>query len=246
MKRFFALVVMIAMLITPAAAGEEAKNARGAGKFTPSVSGKPAPEIVPGIAPDGSFFAGIIRNLEKAWEIFVSEGESFLVTALGQLGLLDNEEVRNRLEAAYKAILEAENVGKLFAVPAPDAQPTDEPEFIADQLDKRLMEMNADLTHEDLVVKDLFDVNVKGEYQDFLKDENSKMEVSFMAAVEEEDPFVAISSEDGVHWQVFSAEDAIVNENGSVTMQMQSSGVVAFLVESEEEWNAETAVQSPN
>lgn len=246
MKKFFALVVMLAMLIAPAATGEEATNARGAGKFTPSVSGKPAPEIVPGIAPDGSFFTGIIRNLEKAWEIFVTDGESFLVTAVGQLEQLVDEEVRERLEAAFKAILEAKNVGELFAVPAPGALPTDEPEFIADQLDRRLMEMNTDLTHEDLMVKDLFDVNVKGEYRDFLKEEDSKMEVSFMAAVKAEDPFVAISSEDGVHWQVFSAEDAVVNENGSVTMQMQNSGVVAFLVESEEELNAETAVQSPN
>lgn len=68
MKRFFAIITVVMMCISlavPALAAQE---------FMPSVTNKPAPEIVPVLDPEGNPHIGLVRNEDGEIVSYVDEG----------------------------------------------------------------------------------------------------------------------------------------------------------------------------
>lgn len=215
--------------------------------FTPSVSGKPAPQMVTFVGEDGETYIGYIRNNGGDIEILVPDKNYVHVTSVAERDHIADIQTHEHLEWAYDSILEVEDVGELFtehdmSVVIPDhAHGT-----IAGLLDETLAQMGLDLTHDQLVVKDLFEVTAYGEYLHHLYDEDYYLEVTFDASLDPDRPLVVIHSPDSMHWHVHSPEDVVLNADGSVTLRMYDLGSVAFLVAADETVDAETAVQSPN
>lgn len=215
--------------------------------FTPSVSGKSAPQIVTFEGEDGEVYIGYIRNKEGDVEIQVPDRNYIVVTAVAERDYIADIQTHEHLEWGYDGILMAENVGELFtehdmSVTIPD----DEHQTLAGALDKTLAELGLSLTHDQLVVKDLFEVSAYGDYLEYLHDENYYLEVTFDANLNPNEPLVVIHSHDSKHWHVHPIDEFAVNADGAVTLKMYDLGAVAFLVEAEEELNPETAVKSPN
>lgn len=227
--------------------GEEGDEIIESRNFTPSVSGKSAPQIVTIPGTEDEIYVGYIRNRAGDMEIPVPDKNYIIITAVSERNYTGDIQTHEHLEWAYDDILEVEDVGDLFtehdlSVVIPDH----EHGTIAGLLDEELARRGLDLTHDRLVVKDLFEVSAYGDYLHPLYDEENYLEVTFEANLDPDKPLVVIHSMDSVHWHVHPAEDAVIHSDGTVTLRMYDLGVVAFLVESEEEVDAETAVQSPN
>ena len=224
-----------------AASGETASPADGSsssegGNFTPSVSGKPAPEVVTTEGSNGESLAGYIRNTAGDVEIAVPDENYIVVTSVAESDFVVDIQTHEHLEWGYDSILEAEDVGELLT----------ETGVLADDLDAALTEMGLSLTHDQLVVKDLFEVTAYGDYVEYLYNDDYYLEVTFDTDLDTSKPLVVIHSHDSVHWHIHSADELALGADGQVTLKMYDLGAVAFLVEAEQTVDAETAVQSPN
>lgn len=215
--------------------------------FTPSVSGKAAPEIVTSKGADGETNVGYIRNNAGDLEIPVPNKNYIIVTPVSKRDYVVDIQTHEHLEWGYDSILGAENVGELFGEhDVNDVISADEHSTIASLLDEVLVKMGVELTHEQLVVKDLFEVTAYGNYLEYLYDVNNYLEITFDADLEPGQSLAVIHSHDSVHWHVHPIEETVVNADGTVTLKMYELGVVAFLVEAEENTDTENLVQSPN
>jgi len=215
--------------------------------FTPSVSGKSAPQMVTFVGEDGEVYVGYIRNRTGDVEIKVPDRNYILITSVAERNHIVDIQTHEHLEWSYDRIIAAEDVGELYtehdlSLPLEDH----EHGTIAGLLDATLAEMGLDLTHDQLVVKDLFEVSAYGDYLHHLYDEEYYLEVTFDANLDPNKPVVVIHSPDSKHWHVHPIDDVAMNADGTITLQMYDLGAVAFLVEAEEVVNEETAVQSPN
>lgn len=215
--------------------------------FTPSVSGKTAPTIVTKEGADGKKIVGYIRTAEGLDDVAVPDQNYIIVTAVAERWYNPDIQTYEHLVWGYERILEAEDVGDLFtehdlSVIIPDH----EHGTIAGLLDNALAQMGLDLTHDQLVVKDLFEVTAYGDYLHLLYDEEHYLEMTFDTDLDPEKPVLVIHSSDSKHWHVHPISEFAVNAKGELTLNMYDLGTVAFLVEAEETLNPETAVQSPN
>lgn len=216
-------------------------------KFTPSVSGKTAPQMITFTGEDGEVYIGYIRNDTGDMEIAVADRNYILITAVAERDYVVDIQTHEHLEWSYDSILEVEDVGELFAGhDENEIIPDSEHMTIADALDNILAEMDCDLTHDQLVVKDLFEVSAYGDYLHYLYDEYYYLEVTFDTSFDADEPLVVIHSPDSKHWSVLANEDVRVNSDGTVTLKMYDLGSFAFLVEAKEDITGEAAVQSPN
>lgn len=204
--------------------------------FTPSVSGKPAPQIVTFVGADGETYIGYIRNNSGDMEILVPSKNYVQVTSVAERDYIADIQTHEHLEWSYDSILEVEDVGHLYT----------EHGTIAGLLDATLAQMGLSLTHDQLVVKDLFEVTAYGDYLHYLYDEDYYLEITFDASLDPDRPLVVIHSPDSKHWHVHSPEDIVLHADGSVTLKMYDLGSVAFLVATDDIIDVETAVQSPN
>lgn len=199
------------------------------GNFTPSVSGKPSPEVV---AADGDVI-GYIHTPGSEEPIAVPDQNYVVTTSVAQRDSIADIMTHELLEKSYENILAAANVGEL----ANGA--------LAAELDAALQQMGLELTHDQLVVKDLFAVTAYGDYLHALCDEENYLEMTFDPQVEPGAPMVVIHSVDGETWHVHTGDDVTLNDDGTVTLRLHDLGAVAFLVEKEFTIDAEGAVQAP-
>lgn len=218
--------------------GEAAEDTDHSSNFTPSVSGKDAPEMTTSTGSEGETIVGYIRNSVTGEEIAVPDDNYIIITAVAERDYVMDIQTHEHLEWGYDGVLQAANVGELIS-------DTEEGTIAAD-IEAVLAELGLELTCDQLVVKDLFEVTAYGDYLDYMYDENNHLDITFDADLDPSKPLVAIHSSDSVYWHVHPTEDVALNADGTVTLKMYDLGTVAFLVEKEEIVNAETAVQSPN
>lgn len=209
------------------------------GNFTPSVSGKPSPEVVTTVTEDGEVHVGTIYSDDGTQAIPVPDRNYILVTAPIEKEYNIDIQTYEHLEWAYKTILNAEHVCQL---------PSDSHEgTIAEDLTARLEEMQLDLTCEELVVKDLFEVSAYGDYLHYLYNEDCYLEVTFKTDLDPSKAVIVIHSYDSVNWHLHSIEESLVHEDGSITMKLYDLGTVAILVEADDAVvSLQDAVLSPN
>lgn len=213
--------------------------------FTPSVSGKPAPEM--GVFPgeDGENYVGYIRNNNSDEEVAIPDKNYIVVTPVSERDYIFDIQTHEHLEWGYSNILNVENVGELVAEHKDETVTCDAHESVAVLIDEVLAQKGLDLTCEQLVIKDLFEITAYGEYLEYMYDEDHYLEFTFDANLDPNKALVVIHSADSEHWHVHTIEEENMNADGTVTLKMYDLGAVAFLVEKEVKVNEETAVQSP-
>lgn len=205
--------------------------------FTPSVTGKPAPDVIP---PHGSA-SNIIARIYNEEDQLISEvpDEGWLViTPVSRREQAEDKQVRERLEWAYNQIKTTPDVGDL---PARGHQ-----EGVGKDIDQLLKNEGFDLTSEDLVVRDLFDASLYGtEYVDALNDEGHYIEITFDLDVDPDDPLVILVTNDNKTWFMLTPDDYIIHADGSVTMFLEELGTIAILVDSGKQTSTGTSVKAP-
>ena len=206
--------------------------------FTPSVSGKDAPAIVTSEDANGEAIVGHIISDDGSLNVPVPDRNYVVPTAVSERDYTADIQTHEHLEWAYDSILNAADVGDLYT--GLDLA------TIAAQLDEVLAKQGLGITHDQLVVKDLFEVTAYGDYVDYLYDPANYLEITFDANLGGAKLLAVIHSADSVHWHVHPIEEFAVSANGYVTLKMYDMGAVAFLVEGEEVVNAADAVQSPD
>lgn len=227
-------IVLVLIDVAHGAADDDAST----GNFTPSVSGKAAPDL---ITPEGAA-EGIIARIYDENDVLISEvpDEGWLVvTPVSRRNSAEDKEVRERLEWAYNQIQTTKRLGDLTS---------ENGTGIADGINAVLTESGFnDLTSDDMIVRDLFDASLYGdEYLRTLNDEGHYIELRFDLKMNANDPLVILITNDNKTWRVLDWSDYTVNADGSVTLYLDELGVIAVLVDSEEQTiEKENAAKSP-
>lgn len=171
-----------------------------AAKYTPSVTQKGAP-----------IAAAFTPSVQQKGAPTV-EQTGVRVTALVDLSKA-SKEVQEAVEEAYKVIAEAESLE--------EAVPT-----LADVL----KEMDTDLTAEDLVVRDLFYLELEKELEETLEKEK-EVAISFEVEGMEEDDFLMVMVFVDGEWVIVDAENVEIGEDETVTVTFEAVGPIAFVTE---------------
>lgn len=222
--------------------------------YTPSVAGQAAPQIVKTEAAEG--YVGYMCNLLDNTRIRISDRNYVLVTSVAERSEKVDVQTYEHLGWGYDSVTNAANVGELATlvpvIPDPAAETTEPAEIpeltegtLAAELDAALQLMELELTHEQLVVKDLFEVSAYGEYLNYLYNEDYYLQLTLDAKLDPSKPLLMICSTDSEYWYVKPAEEFVLNQNGTVSVKLPKLGVIAFLVPAEETVAPEEAVQSP-
>lgn len=202
--------------------------------FTPSVQGKPAPEVI--LDFEGN--AGTIKTVETTTSttttIPVPNDGRLVITSVADKDDAEDLIVREHLDWAFNTIKATDDLGMLTAADGSE---------LSAAINAVLEAMNAGLTASDLVVRDLFEVSLYGELLNTFYANDSELIVSFDLGLAQGDALVVLTCADGASWKVLPAEKVTVNADGSATVALAELGVVAFLVENAEA--AEAAVMSP-
>lgn len=171
-----------------------------AAKYTPSVTQKGA--------PTATAFTPSVQQKGAP----TVEQTGVRVTALVDLSKA-SKEVQEAVEEAYKVIAEAESLE--------EAVPT-----LADVL----KEMDTDLTAEDLVVRDLFYLELEKELEETLEKEK-EVAISFEVEGMEEDDFLMVMVFVDGEWVIVDAENVEIGEDETVTVTFEAVGPIAFVTE---------------
>ena len=171
-----------------------------AAKYTPSVTQKGAPTA-----------AAFTPSVQQKGAPTV-EQTGVRVTALVDLSKAPKE-VQETVEEAYKVIAEAESLE--------EAVPT-----LADVL----KEMDTDLTAEDLVVRDLFYLELEKELEETLE-KAKEVAVTFEVEGMEKDDFLMVMVFVDGEWVIVDAENVEFSEDEEVTVTFEAVGPIAFVTE---------------
>ena len=208
------------------------------GDFTPSVSGKPAPELEVTEGEDGEEYVGSVKDNAGTESVLIPNRNYIVVTAPVEKACNNDIQTYEHLTWAYDTILNAADVSLL---PADCHEGT-----IAEHLAQRLEELQLSLTADQLIVRDLFEISAYGEYLEYLHNENYYVEVTFKTDLNPDKTVIVLHSADSVNWHVHPIEESIVHENGYITLKLYEMGTVAILVEADDVINMQDAVMSPN
>ncbi len=193
--------------------------------FTPSVTAKPAPEVVAPASEDDNVVATILIN---NGESDPDRLENVTVEQLSVTPLVNAEEapehVKAALEKAYKDLAEVENVGQLN-------------EELNKKLDEIVKKIDKDLTVSDLIARDLFDIDLSEESMNALNSsEDAFLRVIFNIDIKPDVvcPVVIYRYSEDSEWKAVEPEHVKNNGNGTITVDFYELCPVVFLTTSEE------------
>ncbi len=129
-----------------------------------------------------------------------------------------DEDVADELEEGYEDIVKAENLGDV--VPG---------------LEDSLKETGTELTVEDLIVRDIFYIDLDDETKEAMNESGLPITLKFELGLEEDDFLMVLLYNDG-EWTVVSSEDVRYREDGATAVDFPVDvGVVAFVVQKDAE-----------
>lgn len=194
-----------------------------AADFTPSVQGKEAPDIVITQDANGNEVAATVIDANGN----IIKGVTIAEITVTPVAKADeaSEEVREVLDKAYEQINSVASLTEL--VP-------EMPEFLEDISD--------DLTVEDLVVRDLFDVTVDAETKALLEAGNS-IRISFKLGVAADEFVICLHNYSENLWEVIDNDKVKNNGDGTVTVEFTSLSPIAFAVQNTK---GNTPVKAPD
>lgn len=210
--------------------------------FTPSVVAKPAPLVIGGYDETGLLVIGTIENVQGTLSLPVGN-DDVIVASVAERDYYVDIQTHEHLEWAYDEILNAETIGDLTEKVNDDGTEV----TIAASVDEYLAGRNLGLTHQDMVVCDLFEVSAYGDCLLPFYEEGSYLKITFEMSNSKNDTLMVLVSGDSQTWSVVPAEYVAVNADGTVTVCLEELGAVAFLVDVADSSlaNAGDAVMSP-
>ena len=189
----------------------------------PSVVGKLAPEVV-AFAQNGAACVATILNSDKEAVSTVPNGTWMIVTPLSERWYNPDVITYEHLQWAYDSICSAANIG---ALPAAGQDGT-----LGEAIDHVLAASKAGLSYADLAISDLFEVSLYADYLQQLKaDPNNMLEITLDGKLNPDDTLIVLCASGVDGWHVVEEENVIVNQDGTVTLRLKHTGVLAFLVE---------------
>ncbi len=203
MKKIAALLLAVVLVMATAV------PALAAG-FTPSVEAKPAPTVVPQTGSDGEEYEAIIYDESKKQVIGVPDG-ALIVTPKSEAEAAQTD-IKQKLDTAYEQIQAVNSLAELSS-----------------DLEAAAKEVSPDLTVDDLVVRDMFDVSVMGTYADYLAVEGNSLAIRFDLSTDAQSLVAVLFSEDGKTWKTIPSSDIERYGNFSVSIVLYSKGVLAFV-----------------
>ncbi len=202
--RTVALVLVVSMLAVTAFAATPSVEQNG----TPEVA-TPSVEQKGGLAVDAK--AELVVTDAEGKTIESDDFASLVVTAMSDIKNLAPE-VKEQMEKAFTQISEAKSLAE-----------------VAPKLADVLKELKVETPVEDLVVRDLFHVAVSEKLAKVLETEGNVLPVSFKLDLAEGEQLIVLVQNAEGEWLIVSG-DAVVAENGLVTVSFPCVGPVAFIV----------------
>lgn len=202
MKKVIALLtvlVLCAALVVPAFAANE---------FTPSVSNKPAPEVVPGTTPDGKPYIAELLDDVMGVEDYVWE-ECIVITPISQVDISEeiSEGARDVMKDVYAKLASGE-----MTIPYENL-------------------FGSKMKNKNMVIRDLFDVSfLCTPCPEYLAPAKTLMRITFNLGVAADQTVYTTLYKNG-EW--VSAVDTKNNGDGTVTIIAEDFCPVAFSVEVE-------------
>lgn len=205
MKKILSLTLAAALSFTLALPASAAN-------FTPSVQGKEAPEVVPVSTGAAGDIAAEIRDPEGGVVAEVPGGE-LIVTPVSQRSSADTD-IETALDQAYQQVNSVNTLDELTAdiIPALEA-------------------ISSEISVEDLVVRDLFDVTVRGEYETYLDTDGNSITIRFALDLSPDALLLVLHNYSGTEWEVIQNDQVVRHENGDVSVTFDSLSPVAFVVD---------------
>jgi len=194
MKKLFSVLFAVLMLATCVLSVSAAEN-----DFVPSIELKPGPGIVPGTTEDGTPSYGEIV-MPDGTVIPLPEG-TIVITPIAKADSAA-EEIEKALNEAYDKLVGSESLEDLI---------------------DNLKEVLGDIDSDDLVITDLFHIDVTGEYENYI-DEGGKLHITLSAT---EDLIAALIEKDGT-WKALFGDSFIDNGDGTYTLVIDGDGIYAF------------------
>lgn len=181
-----------------------------AAEFTPSVEAKPAPEVETQTGSDGKEYAAIIRD-ENGDEVAGIPTGSLTVTPVSEADEAPSE-IKEQLEAAYEQMNSVDSLTDL----SPD-------------LEAVIKEVSPDITVNDLVVRDLFDVSVDGEFAEHLAQEGNSITIRFTLSADADGLAAILHNVKGTTWETIPNDRITRNNDNTVDVVFDSLSPIAFL-----------------
>lgn len=194
-------IAMVAAMAVPAFAAD----------FTSSVTGKSAPEIVTTTNSSGETVAAIIYDANGKEIASIPVG-SLTVTPVSEAKTA-NASVSKQLTAAYEQLKTTPLVS--IAPALADAVKTYSPQ----------------MTVEDLVVRDLFDVSLDDSAKEQLAKNGNAIKIQFALNLPSDALLLVLHNTEGTTWELIADNKVVRNSDGSVTVEFDSLSPIAFLTD---------------
>lgn len=219
MKKFLSLILALCLAAMMVSAVAEAS-------FTPSVTGKAAPVLVP-FEENGQSYVGRILNAAlETIGLIPAEGIKVTPLAEAEAEAAKDPQAYVLLRWAYDALCTAEDVGA-FETLDKGVKTT-----VGEVINAQLTAKETELTYADLTISDLFDLAMSDSYYQILKaDEANKVQLTFETKLEKDAVVIVLFATAEDVWNVVDAEDVVVNEDGTLTVRLNDVGAIAFMVE---------------
>ena len=203
--------------------------------FTPSVTGKPDPKLVE-VEVEGETGVAVITDENGEVLDVITDLNTVVVTSLFERVYNPDVVTYEHLQAAYDMICEVADLGAL-------ADETEEG-TLADEMADYLA--GTGLTSADMTVSDLFKVTVYGSQAQFGGETGKRIEVTLDRTFRQDEIVMVLCAVDTEHWTVLDDAYVTINEDGTLTLSLESQGVFALLVESlDANVDAADAVMAP-
>lgn len=205
--RILAVVLAVFMLSTTVLADN----------FTPSVEQKESPDVVITTDSKGEEVAAIITDSKGEEVVGVPVGEVIVTSVAGANKA--SEEIKEALQSAQEQIKEAAKIEDLI----PEQK---------EELTKAATD--AGLKVENLVVRDLIDVTLTGNYKDHLATEGNTITITFKLGIGADEFLKVLHNYEGDKWEMIANDRVKIMDNGDVAVTFDSLSPVAFVVDKAE------------
>lgn len=197
---FLMVIVLASMMCVPVFAAE----------FTPSVEAKPAPEVMTQTGSDGNEYAAIIYD-GGGNELVGVPVNGLTVTPVSASDTAPAS-VREALESAYDQLKSVNSLSELSG-----------------ELESVIREISPNLTVDDLVARDLFDVSVTGAYTEYLNRDGASISIRFKLSADAESLAAVLHNTGGTVWETVSNDRITRNDDYTADVIFFSLSPVAFL-----------------
>ena len=194
-------IAMVAAMAVPAFAAD----------FTSSVTGKSAPETVTTTNSSGETVAAIIYDANGKEVASIPVG-SLTVTPVSEVKTA-NASVSKQLTAAYEQLQ------------------TTSLDSIAPALTDAVKTYSPQMTVEDLVVRDLFDVSLDNSAKEQLAKNGNAIKIQFALNLPSDALLLVLRNTEGTAWELIADNKVVRNSDGSVTVEFDSLSPIAFLTD---------------